>query len=162
LEPPTGDVACLNLQLATFNLQPLVRRFSQRSHLVTLNEINITPLLDLAFVLLIIFIITTPLLEQGLNLKLAKGGTPDKPISKPDIRTVEINSQGVFMLGGRRLSLDAIEQQLVAAFKANPNTVVYIRADENGRNKDTYDIINRCQRNGITRFSLRTEPPTAR
>ena len=129
---------------------------------MTLNEINITPLLDLAFVLLIIFIITTPLLEQGMSLKLAKGGTPDKPITKPDIRTVEINAQGVFMLDHRRQSLDDLERQLVAAFKANPNTVIYIRADEEGKNKYLYDVINRCQKNGITRFSLRTVPPTAR
>ena len=47
-----------------------MRRFSQRSQLVTLSEINITPLLDLAFVLLIIFVITTPLLEKSINLKL--------------------------------------------------------------------------------------------
>ena len=140
-----------------------MRRFSQRSHLVTLNEINITPLLDLAFVLLIIFIITTPLLEQGMNLKLpAKGGTPDRPVPALSVRTVEINSQGVFMLDRKRLPLDAIEQQLVAAFKANTNTVVYIRADENGKNKDLYEVINRCQKNGITRFSLRTEPPEKR
>ena len=51
-----------------------MRRFSQRSHLVTLSEINITPLLDLAFVLLIIFVITTPLLEQSLKLTLPGGG----------------------------------------------------------------------------------------
>ena len=57
-----------------------MRRFSQRSHLVTLSEINITPLLDLAFVLLIIFIITTPLLEQGLELKLPQGGTADRQL----------------------------------------------------------------------------------
>ena len=53
-----------------------MRRFSQRSSLVTLSEINITPLLDLAFVLLIIFVITTPLLEKGLELKLPKVGWP--------------------------------------------------------------------------------------
>ena len=47
-----------------------MRRFSQRSHLVTLSDINITPLLDLAFVLLIIFVITTPLLEKSIELKL--------------------------------------------------------------------------------------------
>jgi biopolymer transport protein ExbD len=135
-----------------------MRRFSQRTHLVTLNEINITPLLDLAFVLLIIFVITTPLLEQSINLKLPKGGTPDKPVNKQDIRTVEIGAQGTYLLDKRRLSLDAVEQQLVAAFHSNPNTVVYIRADENGRNKDLYAVIDRCQRNGISRFSLRTEP----
>ncbi len=47
-----------------------MRRFSQRNSLVTLSEINVTPLLDLAFVLLIIFVITTPMLESSLSLKL--------------------------------------------------------------------------------------------
>ena len=51
-----------------------MRRFSQRNSLVTLNEINVTPLLDLAFVLLIIFIITTPALEPGISMKLPVGG----------------------------------------------------------------------------------------
>ena len=63
-----------------------MRRFSQRSSLVTLSEINITPLLDLAFVLLIIFVITTPLLEQSIGLKLPKGGEPDPKIDKRDVR----------------------------------------------------------------------------
>lgn len=136
-----------------------MRRFSQRSHLVTLSEINITPLLDLAFVLLIIFVITTPLLEQSIYLKLPKGGVPEKQIEKRDIRTVEITPQGFYSLDKKRLSIDQLEQQLVGAFRSNPNTIVYIRADENGFNKDLYAVIDRCQRNGITRFSLRTEPP---
>ena len=137
-----------------------MRRFSQRSHLVTLSEINITPLLDLAFVLLIIFIITTPLLEKGLELKLPKvGGQSMRPPNKNDIKTVEISAQGVLMLDKRRVSLDALEAALVKANTANPNTVVYIRADENGKNKELYAVIDRCQRNGLTRFSLRTEPP---
>ena len=140
-----------------------MRRFSQRSPLVTLNEINITPLLDLAFVLLIIFIITTPLLEQGMTLKLpTKGGRPDGPIAKPDIHTVEISPQGVFKLDLKPMRAEELERQLVAAYKANTNIVVHIRADADGKNKDLYDVINRCQRNGITRFSLRTEPPEKR
>lgn len=135
-----------------------MRRFSQRNSLVTLNEINITPLLDLAFVLLIIFVITTPLLEQGIDLQLPAGGKPDKPIEKGDIRTVEVSAQGVYMLDRRRMDLNLIEAELVRASKSNPNTVIYIRADENGLNKYTYAIIDRCQRNGITRFALRTDP----
>jgi len=139
-----------------------MRRFSQRSYLVTLSEINITPLLDLAFVLLIIFVITTPLLTQAINLRLPKGGQPDKRVDKHDIRTVEISHQGIYTLDSRRMSLDNIERFLAAYNRSNPNTVVYIRADENGRNKDLYAVIDRCQRNGITRFSLRTEPPVKR
>lgn len=135
-----------------------MRRFSQRNSLVTLNDINITPLLDLAFVLLIIFVITTPLLEQGIDLKLPAGGKTDRPLEKRDIRTVEISPKGVYLLDRQPRSIDQVEADLVQAFRANPNTVVYIRADENGMNKYLYAVIERCQRHGITRFSLRTAP----
>lgn len=135
-----------------------MRRFSQRNALVTLNEINITPLLDLAFVLLIIFVITTPLLEQSINLKLPQGGKPDKPLDAHDIRTVEITTQGAYSLDKKKMTLDQIEGELVRTHNSNPNLVVNIRADENGRNKDLYAVIDRCQKNGITRYSLRTEP----
>lgn len=139
-----------------------MRRFSQRSALVTLSEINITPLLDLAFVLLIIFIITTPLLTQSIELKLPEGGQPDKPLTASDIRTVEITPAGVFLLERKRLPLEAIESALVNDYKSNPNLVVYIRADEEVRAKDLYAVIDRCQRNGIHRYSLRTEAPAKR
>jgi biopolymer transport protein ExbD len=138
-----------------------MRRFSQRSHLVTLSEINITPLLDLAFVLLIIFVITTPLLEKGLELKLPKlNGQPDKPVKKENVRTVEISPQGILMLNKKRMSLDQVETELVREFRGNPDLIVYIRADEDSRTKELAAVIDRCQRNGITRYSLRTEPPS--
>src|SRR5215208_6302606 len=134
-----------------------MRRFSQRSSLVTLSEINITPLLDLAFVLLIIFVITTPLLEQALPLNLPKGGQPEPKIEKKDIRTVEIGAQGGYVLDRRPMKIDQIESELVKDFRANPNMVVYIRADETSRWKDVAAVLDRCQRNGITRISPRTE-----
>ncbi len=136
-----------------------MRRFSQRNSLVTLSDINITPLLDLAFVLLIIFVITTPLLEQGLDLNLKQGGRADHKLQKDDIRTVEISSTGTTTLGGKKMKIDQIEKELVAAFAKNTNMLVYIRADEKSENKDLLDIIDRCQRHNITRFSLRTSPP---
>jgi biopolymer transport protein ExbD len=136
-----------------------MRRFSQRSALVTLSEINITPLLDLAFVLLIIFVITTPLLEQSLPLKLPSGGRADPKIDRRDIATVEVSPQGFYVLDRKRLNLDQLEKELVQFHNANPNLIVYIRADESGRVKDLYGVIDRCQRNGISRYSLRTEPP---
>jgi biopolymer transport protein ExbD/biopolymer transport protein TolR len=135
-----------------------MRRFSQKSSLVTLSEINITPLLDLAFVLLIIFIITTPLLEQGLPLELPKGGSPDQKLDEKSIRTVEIARNGAYQYNGRPISLQNLALQLRADYQADPNLVVFIRADEAGFNKHTYAVIDACQKNGITRFSLRTEP----
>jgi len=140
-----------------------MRRFSQRSHLVTLSEINITPLLDLAFVLLIIFVITTPLLEKGLELKLPKlNAQADKQLKKEDIRTVEIDPRGTFAMSKRTMKLDQLLAQLKQDFKYNPNIVVYIRADENSKTKDLAALIDGCQKAGITRYSLRTEQPGTR
>jgi biopolymer transport protein ExbD len=135
-----------------------MRRFSQRNQLVTLNEINITPLLDLAFVLLIIFVITTPLLEQSVNLKLPAGGSPDQHLDKNSIRTVEITPQGRYKLAGQWTTPAQMEKDLIAAFRSNPNIFIYIRADENTAYKHVIEVIDRCQKNGIVRYSFRTVP----
>src|SRR5215831_9108908 len=139
-----------------------MRRFSQRSALVTLSEINITPLLDLAFVLLIIFVITTPLLEKGMELKLPVGGQTDQNLRKEDIRTVEISPTGIYTLSRRPMRLDQLVAQLVQDYRFNPNIVVYVRADENSRMKDFVALTDACVKNGISRYSIRTQPPEGR
>lgn len=140
-----------------------MRRFSQRNSLVTLSDINITPLLDLAFVLLIIFVITTPLLEKGLELKLPEAtGQADKRIPKEDIRTVEISNTGVYALNRRRMNLAQLTAQLAVDFRANPNLVVYIRADRQVPMEYFVAVTDACQQNGITRYSIRVEPQERR
>jgi biopolymer transport protein ExbD/biopolymer transport protein TolR len=136
-----------------------MRRFSQRNALVTLSDINITPLLDLAFVLLIIFVITTPLLEQSLNLSLPAGGQPDRRrLDKADIRTVEISAQGEYRLGGRRLTLVQIESELIQTFRARPNLTVDVRADRRANWDSVYAVMDVCIRNGISQVSPRSIP----
>ena len=135
-----------------------MRRFSQRNSLVTLSDINITPLLDLAFVLLIIFVITTPLLEQGMSLNLPKGGTADPALIKENIRMVELDARGNFTLDRTRMTVAQMERKLVNDYRANPNLVVFVRADKDGRIEPFADIMNRCINNGITKFSFRTAP----
>ena len=135
-----------------------MRRFSQRSHLVTLSDINITPLLDLAFVLLIIFIITTPLLTQSIELKLPRGGWMDQKPTKNDIRTVEISSTGFYKLETVQQTLPQIISRLALEFRSNPNLVIFIRADKDCRYDLVAQIIYGCQKNGLSRYSLRTDP----
>lgn len=136
-----------------------MRRFSQRNSLVTLSDINITPLLDLAFVLLIIFVITTPLLTQSMDVKLPGGGRVDKRQIEPrDVRTVEVGADGQYRFDRRPMGPDQIENELLRAYQANPNLIVYIRADENGPYRNVANILDRCQRHDITRISLRTVP----
>ena len=134
-----------------------MRRFSKRNPLVTLADLNVTPMLDLAFVLLIIFVIATPLLEQGMNLELPEGGSTDVAIDRSDVRTVEINHAGHYLFDRKSMNLAQLEAALIQAHTDNPKTVVYIRADKQGKNEHTYAVINACVKNGLTQFSLRTK-----
>lgn len=139
-----------------------MRRFSQRTHLVTLNEINITPLLDLAFVLLIIFIITTPLLENGLDLRLPQGGAAQRRIQREDLATAEVNNTGVYYLNGSPVgSYDRFQTALARLKQAKPNLVVNIRAPADGAYKYPFSIMNLCQQMGIG-VQLAAEPPSRR
>jgi biopolymer transport protein ExbD len=139
-----------------------MRRFSQRSGLVTLSEINITPLLDLAFVLLIIFVITTPLLEQGIPLTLPSGGTRDQKIERENTRTVEISGKGEYVLNKNKMGLADVEQTLAQTYRGNPNLVVYVRAEKSVPIERFTDLIDRLQKHGIRRISIRSTPPEAR
>ncbi len=140
-----------------------MKRFSQRSHLVTLSEINITPLLDLAFVLLIIFIITTPLLEKGFDLKLPVGrNAVDRPPDPKNIRVVEIDANGRYAINKNVRPLGQIVNGLAQEFQSNPNLIIYIRADENSRMKDFVAFTDACTARGISRYSIRTQEATGR
>ena len=136
-----------------------MRRFSQRSHLVTLSEINITPLLDLAFVLLIIFVITTPLLDKGLELTLPKAvGQPARPLREEDKRIVDISPQGEYAMKKQKMRLEQVVNQLVQDYRYNTNLVIFIRADENSKMKDFVALTDACTQKGISRYSIRTQP----
>jgi biopolymer transport protein ExbD len=134
-----------------------MRRFSQRSHLVTLNEINITPLLDLAFVLLIIFVITTPLLDRGLELKLPEGGKPDRPLNRNDFRTLEIEGSDVYLYEGRKINFAQLEQVLAWERQRQPSVVIFIRADRAAPFQDVFEVADLCGRHGLG-VSFRSEP----
>ncbi len=137
-----------------------MRRFSQRSALVTLAEINITPLLDLAFVLLIIFVITTPLLEQGMNLNLPVGGAPDnRKVDPRDIRTIEVSPQGVYMMNRQVMGLPQIVGQLAFEYRRNPRLLVDIRGDRRAPYEYVATVLDRLEQVGIENVALRTQPP---
>jgi biopolymer transport protein ExbD len=148
-----------------------MRRFSQRNPLVTLSDINITPLLDLAFVLLIIFVIISPSIhskrENGMRLNLPQGGGPEEKIDAKDLRVVEIDKRGEYMLDRRPMGMGPagakrVVDELVVAKRSNPQLVVKIRTDQDGMNKHLFAVVNGCLVNHISRFSWATEPASAK
>jgi biopolymer transport protein ExbD len=136
-----------------------MRRFSQRNHLVTLNEINITPLLDLAFVLLIIFVITTPNLEQSIHLKLPTGGAEKSSTRQDQVRTVEVNPEGGFRVKPNNYTLDQLEGYLRTEFQKDPELAVRLRADKKEEFGHVAEAMEVVRRLGIKKFDIATSPP---
>ena len=134
-----------------------MRRFSDRNALVTLSDINITPLLDLAFVLLIIFMITTPLLDQGIALSLPQGGSPDVPIEPEQVRVVEVSAEGKYYLNQTEVNLASLSSAMAGDFQADPNIIVYLRGDKTAQYGQVAAVLDLLRKLGIPDISMRTE-----
>ena len=94
----------------------MARSFSKPNRLHVLNELNVTPMLDLCFVLLIIFMIATPVLEQttAVNLPKADKGAGKAPDTKAQHRIVSIDRNGGLSLGARPVTTAQLEAEIVA------------------------------------------------
>src|SRR5438477_9405909 len=98
-----------------------MRRYSQRQNLSTLSEINITPLLDLAFVLLITFMITTPLQESSMNLVITSSGTMNSAINTSHVQTVSIDRTDIIRFHNQVLDVRTLTKQLTQLKQENPD-----------------------------------------
>jgi biopolymer transport protein ExbD len=134
-----------------------MRRHTQKTALVTLSDINITPLLDLAFVLLIIFKITTPLMEQGLRLQLPKSQVTDVAPDKRDLKMVEVNPAGEYYLETLPITLADLKKNLAEAFEQNPELVLVIRGDAEAAWGNIYDVLDGAKQLGMKNIYFRHE-----
>src|SRR5271166_6080742 len=99
----------------------------KHSHHGTLAELNITPLLDLVFVLLVIFIITTPQMMNNLEMALPSGKPPVRPNQpKPEVNKIEVSARGLITLNGETVTMNALSQRLqqIKSQDADPSMVV--------------------------------------
>jgi biopolymer transport protein ExbD len=137
-----------------------MKRYSQRSGHTAMAELNVTPLLDLAFVLLIIFIITTPLLESSVTLNLPTATQrPTPPIDPKSIKTISVDRFGQVYLDNRRVELPVLEQELDAFREDTPDAAVIVRADKTLPYQQVVDVYDVIQRAKIERMSLDTVTP---
>src|SRR5438132_2466271 len=105
-----------------------MRRFSDRHSFQTLSEINVTPLLDLAFVLLIIFIITTPLMDKTVDVILPSSVAAKNAVEPGAVQTISISRHEVIKLNNNVVALDELAAQLPDVKNARAEIPVVIRA----------------------------------
>jgi biopolymer transport protein ExbD len=122
-----------------------------------LTELNITPLLDLAFVLLVIFIITTIPPVKDVELKLPKATMHEKdPPHKANYIIVEAN--GNLWLNKAKVSIEELQTTLLALRESDPDLNVLVRGDANTKYKQIRAVLDACQSVNIPKVDLMTEP----
>ena len=137
-----------------------MKRYSQRSGHTAMAELNVTPLLDLAFVLLIIFIITTPLLTSNIPVQLPVGSKNDnQPPDPKSIRTVTIDRTGQIFLESKPVELPVLEQELIAFHNDVPNAAVVVRADRTLHVQQLVDVMDVLQHAKIDRMAIENATP---
>jgi len=129
-----------------------MRRFSKK-HLSVLAEINVTPLLDLAFVLLIIFIITTPLFEQAIGVNLAKAAKAEQQ-KVPRGRTVSIDKAGQLYVDRSPVDLDTLRTSMRALIADVPDAAVLVRVDKEQQFEKFVQVLDVLKSCGITRVGI--------
>jgi biopolymer transport protein ExbD len=136
-----------------------MRRISQKHGFQTLSEINVTPLLDLAFVLLIIFIITTPLMDKSTGVVLPSSKAAPDAVNPAEVQTVSISKDDVIALNTEPLTTDQLASALSAKYSSNPGIAVVVRSHRDLPVQKLVDVLDAIQRAGITKVGVVTNPP---
>ena len=137
-----------------------MRRYSQRHNLSTLSEINITPLLDLAFVLLIIFMITTPLLENSVNLVIPSSGAANAPVNTAQVQTISIDRRETIKINDKQVTAADLVPRLEELKLANPDVAIVIRPDRDLPVQKLIALMDALQRAQITKVGIATKAET--
>ena len=133
------------------------RKFHKKNRLTALTEINVTPLIDLAFALLIIFMIATPLLEQTIPINLPGEVSKPQLDVKNDIQVVSISRQGELYWGSKKVTEAEMKVLLQETSKTDVVPVLRIRADKELPYESVIGLIDLIKQNNLVKISLDTE-----
>ncbi len=117
------------------------------------DDINITPMLDLAYVLVVIFIIMTTASVQGVKVDLPKGSSVVS-LAVPKTKVIAVNSTGQVSIDAIPVSLAELEAKLRDAKAGNPDLPIILKGDRQSQYEKIMNVLDVCGRVGITSLGL--------
>ncbi|HLK11037.1 MAG TPA: protein TolR [Candidatus Binatia bacterium] len=135
--------------------------FDQGSGGDSISQINVTPLVDVMLVLLIIFMVTAPILQQGVTIDLPKIAAGPLAGEEEQL-VVNVTKGGQVFLNDTPMTLDQLTAKLQAIAAARPDRPLYVRADQAVSYGEVMRAMGAVRAAGLTRVGLVTEPPPPR
>lgn len=128
-------------------------------HHGALAEINITPFVDVVLVLLIIFMITAPLLQQGMSVQVPKAASPDLKRTPQDL-VLTIDADEHIFVGGSRVPVkeEDLTEKLASIYRNKEKKDLLIKADEQLKYGKVVKIMATAQKAGVDRIGMITQP----
>jgi biopolymer transport protein ExbD len=122
-----------------------------------MNEINMTPLVDVMLVLLIIFIITVPVMKHSVNIDLPRASNEAQNV-KPETVRLTVDAQGIYYFNEAKIEDAELSPRLLAAAAQNPQPELHIRGDKSVRYERVAQAMAAAQRAGLRKIGFITEP----
>ncbi len=133
-----------------------LKKTSRRSH-GTMNELNITPLLDLVFVLLVIFIITTPQMMNNLEMTLPSGKPPPPSKEKPKINKIAVEADGQITFNEQKVTSEELKANLKSLKASDPDLKVVVKGSDEADYQKMILVLDVLRQLDITKIGLATD-----
>jgi biopolymer transport protein TolR len=124
-----------------------------------LSDINITPLVDVMLVLLIIFMITAPMLHQGIEVALPKSEAPTMPTKADDPLVLSINRDGLVYIKDKPVHPTRLVEVLTPMLRGRSDETVFIKGDRDVAYGKVIEVLDLLHRSGIEKVGMVTERP---
>ena len=131
------------------------RKHRRRTQMAAMDQINVTPLLDLTFLLLIVFMISMPLMEYGTKISPPEMNSDDLPLD--NVKVVTITESGTIMLGKEAVTREDLINKLKALKTTDPKAELLLRADGSRKYNDVISLMALIRSSGFTDVTLVTQ-----
>ena len=123
------------------------------------SDINVTPMVDVMLVLLIIFMVVTPMLQKGVSVDMAKVNNPEQmpDADKEDALLVSITRDGMVYLGSDRIDVDTLTNKVKDRLANKPDKRVYVKADMRARFGGVVSVVDGVRAAGVDDLGLLTD-----
>ena len=131
------------------------------SHAALTSDINVTPLVDVCLVLLIIFMVVTPMLQKGVPVNLPVTEDPEKTPDTEKQLQISVKSDGSVYLGPNVVRKDQVESSLKEIYERTPDREIAVKGDRLVKYGDVLDVLKACREVGFNDVGLISQPKKA-